>query len=80
MTLGEKIDKLLEDLAHVKTDVALIKDRGSLLREEVDELKEQVKPVVQHVASLRFVVKLVLVLVPVGSLVVGIVALALRHS
>lgn len=68
MTSDEKLDKLVEDVAVIRTLVQQHAD-------DIDSLKIQVAPVVQHVASLRFLAKLVGALIGVGTLIVSIIAL-----
>jgi len=68
MSLDDKLDKLLEDSAVVRTQI-------QAHTKELDDLKSQLKPVLEHVNGVKFVVKLGAGILGVLSCLAGILLL-----
>lgn len=66
--MDDKIDKLLEDVAVIRTTV-------SMHSEELKELKENLKPVFFQITGFRWAVRTITVLVGVGSCIAAFAAL-----
>lgn len=72
MSIDSKLDELLSEVAKIKTEVAF-------QTEDIKELKTKLEPVFEHVNGMKFLAKCLAGALGVGTLVLGILSLVMKH-
>ena len=81
--IHDKLDRMIETLSEIKVtqatqavDLAHHIKRTDLLEERVEQVRAEIKPVVDHVTGLRFMVRLLGIAATVVAIVTGIYEIA----